>query len=324
MSNETLTERIQQIANAYEEIRLTAQQVVVANQHLIEEIFISMISGGHLLIEGVPGTAKTTVCKIIARLIDYEFRRVQGAVDLQPADIIGVRVYDQKKNEFVLQKGPIFANFLMVDEINRLTPRTQSALLEAMSEHQVTIDGITHPLADPYFVIATQNPFDVEGTFPLIEAQRDRFMFSSTLTHLDGENELEILRRERAGELDWRVYRDRITPIIGPADVKAMAATVREIRVDEAVLGYMRDLVLATRSHGDIRLGASSRASIAFLRGSMARAALYGRTYVIPDDVRSLAIPVLAHRLSLTREATITGITTESVINEILDTVEVP
>lgn len=324
MSNETLTERIQQIANAYEEIRLTAQQVVVANQHLIEEIFISMISGGHLLIEGVPGTAKTTVCKIIARLIDYEFRRVQGAVDLQPADIIGVRVYDREKNEFILQKGPIFANFLMVDEINRLTPRTQSALLEAMSEHQVTIDGITHPLADPYFVIATQNPFNAEGTFPLIEAQRDRFMFSSTLTHLDGENELEILRRERAGELDWRVYRDRITPIIGPADVKAMAATVREIRVDEAVLAYMRDLVLATRSHGDIRLGASSRASIAFLRGSMARAALYGRTYVIPDDVRSLAIPVLAHRLSLTREATITGITTESVINEILDTVEVP
>ncbi|NQS73543.1 MAG: MoxR family ATPase [Methanoculleus sp.] len=324
MSNETLTERIQQIANAYEEIRLTAQQVVVANQHLIEEIFISMISGGHLLIEGVPGTAKTTVCKIIARLIDYEFRRVQGAVDIQPADIIGVRVYDQKKNEFVLQKGPIFANFLMVDEINRLTPRTQSALLEAMSEHQVTIDGITHPLADPYFVIATQNPFNAEGTFPLIEAQRDRFMFSSTLTHLDGENELEILRRERAGELDWRVYRDRITPIIGPADVKAMAAAVREIRVDEAVLAYMRDLVLATRSHGDIRLGASSRASIAFLRGSMARAALYGRTYVIPDDVRSLAVPVLAHRLSLTREATITGITTESVINEILDTVEVP
>ncbi|SDK18375.1 AAA family ATPase [Methanoculleus thermophilus] len=324
MSNETLTERIQQIANAYEEIRLTAQQVVVANQHLIEEIFISMISGGHLLIEGVPGTAKTTVCKIIARLIDYEFRRVQGAVDIQPADIIGVRVYDQKKNEFVLQKGPIFANFLMVDEINRLTPRTQSALLEAMSEHQVTIDGITHPLADPYFVIATQNPFNAEGTFPLIEAQRDRFMFSSTLTHLDGENELEILRRERAGELDWGLYRDRITPIIGPADVKAMAAAVREVRVDDVVLAYMRDLVLATRSHGDIRLGASSRASIAFLRGSMARAALYGRTYVIPDDVRSLAVPVLAHRLSLTREATITGITTESVINEILDTVEVP
>ena len=324
MSNETLTERIQQIANAYEEIRLTAQQVVVANQHLIEEIFISMISGGHLLIEGVPGTAKTTVCKIIARLIDYEFRRVQGAVDLQPADIIGVRVYDQKKNEFVLQKGPIFANFLMVDEINRLTPRTQSALLEAMSEHQVTIDGITHPLADPYFVIATQNPFDVEGTFPLIEAQRDRFMFSSTLTHLDGENELEILRRERAGELDWRVYRDRITPIIGPADVKAMAATVREIRVDEAVLGYMRDLVLATRSHGDIRLGASSRASIAFLRGSMARAALYGRTYVIPDDVQALAIPVLRHRILLTRESAITRVTPEMVINEIIDTVEVP
>ncbi|WP_214041474.1 MoxR family ATPase [Methanoculleus sp.] len=321
MSNNNLTERIETIANAYETIEMTAQQVVVGNRNLIKEIFISMISGGHLLIEGVPGTAKTTICKIVARLIDYDFRRIQGAVDIQPADIIGVRIYDRNRGEFVLQKGPIFTNFLMVDEINRLTPRTQGALLEAMSERQVTIDGTTYPLADPYFTIATQNPHEAEGTFPLIEAQCDRFMFSSTLTHLDAENELEVLRRERAGELDWRVY--LVAPVLGPAGVAAMSATAREIRIDETVLAYMRDLVLATRSHGDVRLGASSRASIALIRGSRVWAALNRRPYVIPDDVRALALPALRHRILLTREAAITGITPDAVVNGILETVEV-
>ena len=321
--NENLNERIESIANAYEEIRLIAQQVVVANQPLIEEIFISMISGGHLLIEGVPGTAKTTVCKIIARLMDYEFRRVQGAVDLQPADIIGVRIYDRNKSEFVLQKGPIFTNFLMVDEMNRLTPKTQSALLEALGERQATIDGVSYPLSDAYFVIATQNPYDSEGTFPLIEAQRDRFMLSTVLNHLDAESELEILRRERAGELDWKIYRDRVAPVLGPADIGTMAATVRQIRVDEAVLAYARDLVLATRSHGDVRLGASSRASIALLGGSRVRAALDGRDYVIPDDVRALALPALRHRLLLTREAAISGVTPDAIVGEIVESVGV-
>ena len=318
-----LTTRIEEIKNAYEDIRVTTHQMVVSNQPLIEEIFISMISGGHLLIEGVPGTAKTTVCKLIARLIGYEFRRVQGAVDIQPADIIGLRIYDRNKSEFVLQKGPIFTNFLMVDEMNRLTPKTQSALLEAMSEGQATIDGTTYPLPDPYFVIATQNPHEAEGTFPLIEAQCDRFMFSSVLTHLDGENELEVLRREQAGELDARIYRDQIVPHLSPAEVQAMAATVQEVRVDETVLAYMRDLILATRHHGDIRLGASSRGSIAFLRGSRVRAALNGRDYVIPDDVQALALPVLRHRILPTREAAITGITTEAVIAGIVESVEV-
>ena len=321
--SDNLTERIEVITNAYEDVRQVAQQIVVGNQPLIEMIFIGMISGGHLLIEGVPGTAKTTICKIVARLIDYDFKRVQGAVDIQPADIIGVQIYDRNKGAFVLQRGPIFTNFLMVDEINRLTPRTQSALLEAMSERQATIDGITYPLADPYFVIATQNPHELEGTFPLIEAQRDRFMFSSVLDHLDAENELEVLRRERAGELDWKIYQDRITPILGPGEVRAMAATVREVMVDETVLEYMRDLILATRSHSDVRLGASSRASISFLRGSRARAAINGRTYVIPDDVQALALSVLRHRILLSREAMITGVTPDAVIAEILESVGV-
>ena len=314
-----ITTRIEAIADAYEEIRKTTQQVIVGNLHLIDGIFITMISGGHLLIEGVPGTAKTTACKIIAKLINYEFRRVQGAVDTQPADIIGVRIFDRDSNEFVLREGPIFTNFLMVDEMNRLTPKTQSALLEAMSERQVTIDGKTYQLPDPYFAIATQNPHEAEGTFPLIEAQCDRFMFSTTLTHLDAENEFEILRRERAGELDWEQYNARITPILNPEKVGAMRATVQEIRVDETVLTYMRDLVFATRNHGDIRLGASSRASIALFRGARVRAALNRRTYVIPDDVRALVLPVLRHRIHLTREAIITGIEPETVIAGIVE-----
>lgn len=323
MKKNNLTERIETIANTYRTIDETTRQMVVGNHHLIRAIFVTMISGGHLLIEGVPGTAKTTICKTIARLINYDFKRIQGAVDIQPADIIGVRVYDRNKSEFILQKGPIFADFLMVDEMNRLTPKTQSALLEAMSEGQATIDGETHLLPTQFFVIATQNPHEAEGTFPLIEAQRDRFMFSAVLTHLDAENELEVIRREQAGELDWGIYHDRIRPVIGPEEVAEMAATVRQIRIDESVMAYIRDLVTATRLHSDIRLGASSRASIAFVRGSRVLAALNGRDYVIPDDVRELAHPVFRHRLLLTREATITGLAVDAVIDEILDSVEV-
>ena len=323
MKKNNLTERIETIANTYRTIDETTRQMVVGNHHLIRAIFVTMISGGHLLIEGVPGTAKTTICKTIARLINYNFKRIQGAVDIQPADIIGVRVYDRNKSEFILQKGPIFADFLMVDEMNRLTPKTQSALLEAMSEGQATIDGETHLLPTQFFVIATQNPHEAEGTFPLIEAQRDRFMFSAVLTHLDAENELEVIRREQAGELDWRIYHDRIGPVLSPADVAEMAATLRQIRIDKSVMAYIRDLVTATRLHSDIRLGASSRASIAFVRGSRVLAALNGRDYVIPDDVRELAHPVFRHRLLLTREAAITGLAVDAVIDEILDSVEV-
>ena len=323
MKKNNLTERIETIANTYRTIDETTREMVVGNHHLIRAIFVTMISGGHLLIEGTPGTAKTTISKTIARLINYNFKRIQGAVDIQPADIIGVRVYDRNKSEFILQKGPIFTDFLMVDEMNRLTPKTQSALLEAMSEGQATIDGETHLLPTQFFVIATQNPHEAEGTFPLIEAQRDRFMFSTVLTHLDAENELEVIRREQAGGLDWRIYHDRIGPVIGPKEVVEMAATVRQIRIDESVMAYIRDLVTATRLHSDIRLGVSSRASIAFVRGSRVLAALNGRDYVIPDDVRELAHQVFRHRLLLTREATITGLAVDAVIDEILDSVEV-
>ncbi|MDD3621638.1 MAG: MoxR family ATPase [Methanofollis sp.] len=311
------------IAGKFQEIKESVNQYVVGNEDLIRLIAISSLSEGAILIEGVPGTAKTTISKIMAHLLSASFRRVQGAVDVQPADIIGVRIYTSDEEEFILKKGPIFSNFVLVDEINRLTPKTQSALLEAMSEQQATIDGVTYPLPRPFFVMATQNPYEFEGTFALVEAQRDRFMFCAPLTYLDAGDELEVLRRDQAGQLLWESYADTLDPCLTLEEIEGMIKIVREVHVEDPILQYITDLVTATRSHSDVRLGASSRASLALLRGAKANAALEGRTYVIPDDVKALAHPALRHRLILEREAIIGRISTESVIKEILSVVEV-
>jgi MoxR-like ATPase len=311
------------IADAYHEVLETTQRFVVGNRPLIDLIFTGVLSDGAVLIEGVPGTAKTTVSKIMAKLLSYSFKRIQGAVDVQPADIIGVRIYVARENQFILQKGPIFSNFVLVDEINRLTPKTQSALLESMSEHQATIDGNTYPLPKPFFVIATQNPYEFEGTFSLVEAQRDRFMYSIPLDHLNVEDELEIIRRDNGGGLSWADFEESLPALLSPEDIGEMIGVVRQVHVDEAVLRYIADLVAATRSHGDVRLGASSRASLALLRGAKVRAAMDGRPYVLPDDVKTLAMPVLRHRLLMERDAIIGQISVNTVVEEILNSVEV-
>jgi len=320
---EDLEKRVASVAEAHRAIRGIVGRYVVGNHELVDLVVIGVLTGGHVLIDGVPGTAKTTISKIIARSIGYEFSRVQGAVDVQPADIVGIRIYDDEKHEFVLQKGPIFANFVMIDEINRLTPKTQSAFIEAMAERQATIDGLTYPLGDSYFVIATQNTQEFEGTFPLIEAQRDRFNYSMTLYHLDRENEIEILRRDRDGHLDWDEFGGRLRPVVTTDEIRAMGHAIQEVYVDDAVLRYIRDIVVASRSHGDIRLGTSTRGSLALLRGAKARAAIDGRTYAIPDDVKTMARPVLGHRLILEREAEFGRISVAQVIGDILETVEV-
>lgn len=323
MEHERLEEQVRAVAHTRQEIQEAVGRYVVGNPELVDLVVIGVLTGGHVLIDGVPGTAKTTISKIIARLIGYRFNRVQGAVDVQPADIIGVRIYDAEKREFVLQKGPIFANFVMIDEINRLTPKTQSAFIEAMAEHQATIDGLTYPLGDPFFVIATQNTQEFEGTFPLIEAQRDRFNYSMTLSHLDRENESEILKRLRDGHLDWDIYGSGLAPVLPTDEVRGMGQVIQEIYVDDAVIRYIRDIVIASRAHGDVRLGTSTRGSLALLRGAQARAAIDGRTYVIPDDVKTMARPVLGHRLILEREAEIGQVSVGQVIGDILGTVEV-
>ena len=296
---------------------------MVGNKSLIDSILIGLLSEGHILIEGVPGTAKTTIAKSIAMVTGCSFNRIQGAIDLQPADMIGVRIYEQENREFVMRKGPIFTNILLADEINRVNPKSQSAFIEAMSERQATIDGITMPLPTPFFVIATQNPYEFEGTFPLIEAQRDRFMLSISSSYLNPEDELGIIRRVNDGQLDWEVFSHNLTPLLSQQSIQYHIDVVSLVSVEEPVLQYIRDLVIATRNHADIDLGASSRASIALVKGGKGMAAINNRPYVLPDDIKQIAPAVLGHRILLTREAEVEGLTTRQVLDGILNSVEV-
>ncbi|HUU74804.1 MAG TPA: MoxR family ATPase [Methanoregulaceae archaeon] len=312
------------LGDTYKSILDSTGEFIVGNERLIELCMIGLLSGGHLLIEGTPGTGKTSIVKALAKLAGCSFSRFQCAVDSQPADILGIRIYDPEIREFALIKGPIFTNFLLIDEINRLAPKTQSAFIEAMSESQATIDGITSPIDPPFTVIATQNPFEYEGTFPLIEAQKDRFMFSISISQLDDEGEMEIIKREHSGRLDWDRYYENLAPVMNSQLISRFIAAVQQVYVDENLLSFIRDLVMATRKHGDIHFGASSRASIALVRGSKAFAALKNRTYVIPDDIKWLAPKVLHHRIILEKEAELSDITSSQVISGILDTIEVP
>ncbi|MBP2145050.1 MoxR-like ATPase [Methanofollis sp. W23] len=311
------------IAETYQNMTESMGRFVVGNEPLIRMIYMGMLCEGHILLEGVPGTAKTVIAKTIALLSGCEFSRVQCAVDMQPADIIGVRVYDPERRDFVLREGPIFSNFVLIDEMNRVSPRTQSAFIEAMSERQATIDGTLHRFASPFFVVATQNPYEFEGTFPLIEAQKDRFMFSARLDYLDAEGELEIIRRESTGFLDWETFSTRVTPVLSPARIVRFVRVVRAVGMEDPVLQYIRDIVLATRNHPDIWLGASPRASIALVRGGKALAALDGRAYVVPDDIKCAARLALPHRLIMRREADLGGVTAHEITDEILAAVEV-
>ncbi len=299
------------------------QEYIVGNQDLIQLILVALLSNGHILIEGVPGTAKTTIAKSIALITGCDFRRIQGAVDIQPADIIGVRTYDIVSRDFVLKPGPVFTNILLADELNRMNPKAQSAFIESMSERQATIDGDTIPLPDPFIVIATQNPYEMEGTFPMIEVQRDRFMFSMDTSHLDSEEELMVIRRASDGKLNWKKYADSISPIIEKETLIQLIKNVSDIHIEDPLLQYIRDIIIKTRKHPDIALGASSRASISFISGVKSFAALQGREYVIPDDVKWIAQKVLKHRIYLTREAEIEGINPTEIIQEILESVEV-
>jgi MoxR-like ATPase len=320
-----ITDReIDEISGAYKRIQGEIARLIVGNEDLLEIIFIGLLSEGHILIEGIPGTAKSTLVKAAALLTGCNFRRVQCTVDTQPADIIGVRIWDSREREFVLRKGPLFTNIMLVDEINRLPPKSQSAFIESMGERQATIDGMTIPIERPYIAIATQNPFEREGTFPLIEAQKDRFMFSNMARFLDADAELEIIRREHSGRLDWASYLDTLVPVLSSEDLLRYIALARTVHIEDDVLAYIRNLVIATRQHSDVQLGASARASIALVRGSKALAAINDRSYVIPDDVKALAPPAFEHRLLISREAEIAGISPRQIVQEILGSVEVP
>jgi MoxR-like ATPase len=314
---------IAEIAQLHRSIHEKLDAYVVGNHQLIDFILVALFSEGHVLIEGVPGTAKTTIAKAIALITGCEFTRIQGAIDLQPSDMVGVRIFDQNTRDFSLRKGPVFTNILLADEINRINPKSQSAFIEAMSERQVTIDGITLALPSPFFVIATQNPFEFEGTFPLIEAQRDRFMLNISSGYMNADDELTIIRRASSGHLDWDLFSESLKPLLSPPALLHYIGTIGQITVEEPVLQYICNLVIATRTHPDIDLGASSRASIAMVRGGKAMAALRNRSFVLPDDIKQIAPAVLSHRILLTREAEVEGLTTQLVLDDILNKTEV-
>jgi len=267
-------------------------KVVLGKEDVVRLCVVALLAGEHILLEDVPGVGKTLIGKALARSVSGTFRRVQFTPDLLPADITGSSVFDAKGNEFVFTPGPLFANIVLADEINRTTPRTQSALLEAMSEGQVSIDGVTHPLDPPFMVIATQNPLEFEGTYPLPESQLDRFLLRISVGYPDPTQELQVLQNHRDGEPV-----DRLEPALDGKQVCRLQEEVREVRVDPSISEYLLEVVHATRESEDLQVGVSIRGALSYYRACQALALVEGRDYVVPDDVKRLAVPVLSHRV---------------------------
>jgi MoxR-like ATPase len=301
------------------QLRRNIQQVIVGKDEIIELTLIAMLCEGHLLMEDVPGTGKTTLAKTIATTLGCSFRRIQFTPDLLPSDVTGIYYYNQKVQEFEFRPGPIFSQILLADEINRATPRTQSALLEAMQERQSTVDIVTHQLPRPFLVMATQNPIELEGTFPLPEAQLDRFLMKIALGYPDDQEENEILLRfEKSDPLV------SLESAADPQTILDMQAEVRSIRVEESVRNYIVNVCRSTRAHPDIELGASPRATMALYRTCQALAAVRGREYVLPDDVKLMAPYVLTHRLMISAQTRLRGRRPEDLIAELVSSVPVP
>uniref|UniRef100_A0A7V3RFV2 MoxR family ATPase n=1 Tax=Mesoaciditoga lauensis TaxID=1495039 RepID=A0A7V3RFV2_9BACT len=293
--------------------------VIFGKSKVIENLMISFMIGGHVLLEDVPATGKTILARAFAISLGLNFTRVQFTPDLLPTDLTGLSVYNKEKGEFVFRPGPIFTDILLADEINRATPKTQSALLEAMAENQVTIDGITHKLDDNFFVIATQNPIEYEGTFPLPEAQLDRFAFTLKIGYPDREMEVDML----TSQMDHHPIRD-IKAVLEEDEVIFLRNAIKDVKVDDTVKEYIISLISHTRVNKELYLGASPRASLNLMKGGMAKALLSGRDYVIPDDVKSVAKEVLYHRLILTSEARVRLRKVEDVVEDIFDEVPLP
>jgi len=324
---EAIHRKIERESKFVEDITAEIAKVIVGQKYMIERLLIGLLSNGHVLLEGVPGLAKTMAVKTLSASINTKFQRIQFTPDLLPADLIGTLIYDQRSGKFNTKKGPIFANLVLADEINRSPAKVQSALLEAMQERQVTIGEETFRLDDPFLVLATQNPIEQEGTYPLPEAQVDRFMLKLSIGYPNKEEELEIMRRMTKDEVP------QASPVVSPADIIKARAVVREVYIDEKVERYIIDIVFASRNPKEygleeledlIAYGASPRASIYLSLAAKAHAFLRHRGYVTPEDVRSVGMDVLRHRIILTYEAEAEEVTTEDVVRKILNKIEVP
>ncbi|HKN82027.1 MAG TPA: MoxR family ATPase [Pyrinomonadaceae bacterium] len=312
------------VASTIEHIKTELRKVIVGQDDVVEQILIALLAEGHALIEGVPGTAKTLTVKTLSRIINASFSRIQFTPDLMPSDITGTNVFNIATSAFNLRRGPIFTDILLADEINRTPPKTQAALLEAMEERQVTIDGEAYPLPTIFTVLATENPIEYEGTYPLPEAQLDRFQLKILINYPAEEDEREVLARWDAGFNSKRLDQVDIRPLDDPHAIPLCRAEVAEARMEPGVQHYAVDLVRRTRAHPFIHYGASPRASVGLLLCSKALAAIRGRDFVTPDDVRDVALPVMRHRLTLRAEAELDGVTPDSVIADILKSAEVP
>ena len=322
-----LQERIERESSFVDALSMGMNQTIVGQKHLVESLLIGLLADGHILLEGVPGLAKTLAIKTLSDLIKADFSRIQFTPDLLPADVIGTQIYSQKSEEFRVKKGPIFANFVLADEINRAPAKVQSALLQAMQERQVTIGDETYKLAAPFLVLATQNPIEQEGTYPLPEAQTDRFMLKVVISYPKKEEEQQIIRQNIMGE------KKPVLPILSTEDIIKAREVVRQVYIDEKIEKYIVDIVFATRFPDNygmedlkqmISFGGSPRASINLALAARAYAFIHRRGYVVPEDVRAVCYDVLRHRIGLTYEAEANNITQEDIITEILNKVQVP
>ena len=322
-----LNERIKKESEFVDLITLEIQKVIVGQKNLVDRLLIGLLSDGHILLEGVPGLAKTLAITTLAQTIDASFSRIQFTPDLLPADLVGTMIYSPKKEEFMVKKGPLFANLILADEINRSPAKVQSALLEAMQEKQVTLGEKTYPLERPFLVMATQNPIEQEGTYPLPEAQVDRFMMKVVITYPNRDEERLIIRENLSPEFP------SANRILKPADIMKAREVVKEVYLDEKIENYILDIVFATRNPDKaglaqfvplIQYGGSPRASINLAKAAKAYAFIKRRGYVVPEDIRAVCHDVMRHRIGLTYEAEAENITSENIISEILNTVEVP
>jgi MoxR-like ATPase len=315
---------LQHVSATVEQILTELRKIVIGQDEPIEQILVALLAEGHALIEGVPGTAKTLTVKTLARIIGAGFSRIQFTPDLMPSDITGTNVFNVSTSDFTLRRGPVFTDILLADEINRTPPKTQAALLEAMEERQVTIDGDQHPLSPLFTVLATENPIEYEGTYPLPEAQLDRFLLKILLDYPSEQAEQQVVANWDAGFNARRLEQVDIRPLAEPDAISKCRMEVREARMEPGVQRYIVEIVRRTRAHPSVLYGASPRASVALLLCTKALSALRGREFATPDDVRDIARPVLRHRLSLRAEAELDGATPDAVITDILQTVEVP
>ncbi len=313
---------IEQIISVFGRLREKLNQVIVGQELVIDQVLIAILADGHVLLEGVPGTAKTLMVKTMARIIGTDYGRIQLTPDMLPSDILGTSIYDLTTKTFALKRGPIFTSLLLADEINRTPPKTQSALLEAMEERQISLEGKTEALPELFMVVATQNPIEFEGTYPLPEAQLDRFMLKIVIGYPQGDAEKQMLRNWQDGKYDR--HTPSIDPVTTAQEIVECRKQLKNVKVEDSIIDYLSSLTMKSRSLSDLQLGASPRASLAWLAAAKAHAAIEGKDFVTPDNIKFVAEPVLRHRFILTPEAELDGVTVSQIINNLMRQVPVP